>query len=97
MKKSFLLLAAASIAFIASAKTNNDTTVCFNVEPPMHCSNCENKIKKNLRFEKGVTKVETSVPNGTVTITYNKTKTDAEKVKAGFSKIGYKARPAKTK
>ena len=29
-------------------------TVVVTTQPQMHCSGCENKIKGNLRFEKGV-------------------------------------------
>lgn len=57
--------------------------------PQMHCANCENKIKKNLRFEKGVEKIETSVPEQTVAVTYDATKTDVEKLQAAMKQIGY--------
>ena len=93
MKKIAILLFVASLSLAAAAKVNNDTTVCFSVEPPMHCANCENKIKSNMRFEKGISKIETSVPDGEVKITYNKTKTTDEKLKAALSKLGYKATP----
>uniref|UniRef100_UPI004026F15A hypothetical protein n=1 Tax=Prevotella sp. TaxID=59823 RepID=UPI004026F15A len=29
-------------------------TVVFTTTPQMHCAACENKIKSNLRFEKGL-------------------------------------------
>ena len=38
-------------------------TVFFTTTPQMHCVACENKIKNNLRFEKGIKSIETSVPN----------------------------------
>lgn len=44
----------------------------FTTTPQMHCAACENKIKNNLRFEKGI---KTSVPNQTVTVKYNADKT----------------------
>ena len=47
-------------------------TVVFTTTPQMHCAACENKIKNNLRFEKGI---KTSVPNQTVTVKYNADKT----------------------
>lgn len=46
-------------------------TVVFTTTPQMHCAACENKIKNNLRFEKGIKNIETSVPNQTVTVKYN--------------------------
>lgn len=55
----------------------------------MHCSGCETRIKQNIRFVKGVKKIETSVPQQKVTIVYNNSKTGyADFVKA-FDKIGY--------
>ena len=50
-------------------------TVVFTTPPQMHCAVCENKIKNNLRFEKGIKNIETSVPNQTVTVKYNADKT----------------------
>ena len=57
--------------------------------PQMHCENCENKIKKNLRFEKGVVKIETSVADQTVAVTYDPSKTDVKKLQAAMKQIGY--------
>ena len=59
---------------------------------PYHCAACENKIKSNLRFEKGIKSIETSVPDQTVTVQYNADKTTPEKLQKGFEKFGYKAR-----
>ena len=67
-------------------------TVFFTTTPQMHCAACENKIKNNLRFEKGIKNIETSVPNQTVTVKYNADKTTPEKLRKGFEKFGYKAR-----
>ena len=50
-------------------------TVVFTTTPQMHCAACENKIKNNLRFEKGIKNIETSVPNLMVTVKYNADKT----------------------
>lgn len=50
-------------------------TVFFTTTPQMHCAACENKIKNNLRFEKGIKSIETSVPNQMVTVKYNADKT----------------------
>lgn len=70
-------------------------TAVFTVQPKMHCQNCENKIKTNLRFEKGVSDVTTDVKNNTVTVVYDNKKTDIEKLKTAFGKIGYKAEEQK--
>lgn len=65
----------------------------FSVQPRMHCQNCENKIKSNLRFEKGVKGVETSIPDQKVTIKYDPDKTSEETLAKALKKIGYKAIP----
>ncbi|MBR4505528.1 MAG: cation transporter, partial [Bacteroidales bacterium] len=44
---------------------------------------------KNLRFEKGVVKIETSVPEQTVAVTYDASKTDVKKLQAAMKQIGY--------
>lgn len=60
--------------------------------PQMHCESCENKIKNNLRFEKGIEMVETSIEKQTVTITYNAKKNNAETIAKSFAKFGYTAK-----
>ena len=77
------------------AEQNNKETVVFTVQPEMHCKNCENKIKTNLRFEKGVSNITTDVKGKTVTVVYDTNKTDPEKLVAAFAKIGYKATAVK--
>lgn len=57
--------------------------------PQMHCQKCETKIKKNMRFEKGVRKVETDLEKQHVTITYDPRKTDVKSLQEGMKNIGY--------
>ena len=57
--------------------------------PEMHCQSCENKIKSNMSFEKGVKKVETSLERQEVAITYDPAKNDVEGLRAAMKKIGY--------
>ena len=63
--------------------------------PEMHCEGCENKIKKNIRFVKGTKKIETSVPNQTVTIVYDGSKTTYADYESAFKKIGYRVKKVK--
>lgn len=79
-----------AVAVIAVAK-NPTATAVFTVSPAMTCQNCENKIKTNIRFEKGVTDITTDLQAQTVTVTYNPEKTDVAKLIEGFKKIGYTA------
>ncbi len=60
--------------------------------PQMSCQNCENKIKGNLRFEKGIKKIETDLEKQLVTITYDADKTDESKIEEAFGKLNYQVR-----
>lgn len=89
MKKTILFFAMLLSVIVASAK--DIKTVVFTTNPIMHCENCENKIKGNLRFEKGVKSIETNVQEQRVTVSYDAAKTDAAKLQKAFNKFGYNA------
>lgn len=89
MKK--LVLLTAMLLTMAVGLAKDIKTLVVTTTPPMHCENCENKIKGNLRFEKGVKKIETSIPDQKVTIEYDADKTSAEKLVEAFKKFGYEA------
>ena len=86
MKQLFLVILSALMLMGASKDLR---VLVMTPTPQMHCENCENKIKKNLRFEKGVVKIETSVPEQTVAVTYDASKTDVKKLQAAMKQIGY--------
>lgn len=94
MKKflSFLMMVLVSTT-VALAK--DIKTVVVTTNPQMHCENCEKKIKKNLRFERGIKDIVTSVPDQTVTIKYDADKTSVAKLIKAFEKFGYTARELK--
>lgn len=89
MKKTLMLFAMLLSAIAVSAK--DVKTVVFTTNPIMHCENCENKIKKNLRYEKGVKEIQTNVSEQRVTVSYDADKTDAQKLQKAFAKFGYTA------
>ncbi|MGN1225730.1 MAG: heavy metal-associated domain-containing protein, partial [Candidatus Cryptobacteroides sp.] len=70
MKKLVLCLALALCSAGAFPKSQTDTLV-VSTFPVMHCENCENKIKKNVRFVKGTKEILTSVDEQKVTIIYD--------------------------
>lgn len=88
MKKTFICLIMALGAMTLYAKDIKQLTL--TTTPKMSCQNCENKIKGNLRFEKGIKKVETSLADQTVTVTYDAEKTDEAKISQAFEKLNYK-------
>ncbi len=95
MRKSLFLFAMMLATVLGFAK--DIKTVVVTTTPQMHCANCEKKIKHNIRFEKGVKEIETSIPDQTVTITYDADKTSVEKLIEGFKKFDYMARPVEAK
>lgn len=93
MKKFLSVIAMTLMA--ASIYAKDIKTVVFTTLPQMHCEGCENKIKGNLRFERGIKKIVTSVPDQTVTITYDADKTTVGNLSKAFEKIGYEVRQLK--
>ena len=89
MKKTIITMLLLMVAMIATAKDLK--TVVFTTTPQMHCSSCENKIKGNLRFEKGVQDIRTDVEAQKVFVTYDPKKTTEDKLQKAFEKFGYKA------
>jgi len=89
MKKIILSCIMATVAICANAKDIKTLVVTTN--PIMHCSSCEEKIKNNIRFEKGIKKIETNVEQQRVTVTYDADKNSAENIIKAFKKIGYDA------
>ncbi len=93
MKKTILVFSLLLAAATGMAK--DIKTVVVTTTPQMHCAACENKIKDNMRFEKGIKRIDTSIENQTVTLRYDADKTTVEKLLKGFDKFGYKARVLK--
>lgn len=81
----FTLLLTSMVAFAAEKKTD-----VFTLDHQMS-EMCQKRIVENLRFEKGIDKIDVSLKENTITVTYNPAKTDTEKIIAGFKKIGFNA------
>ncbi len=89
---SALLLLSSGTTVISAKKVKSEPEVAvYTLSPKMTCANCENKIKTNLRFEKGVKEIRTDLKSQTVTVKYDAEKTDKQKITAAFKKIGYTA------
>ncbi len=88
---SLVMIMSFSFLDMSAKDAKESVTAEFTVSPKMSCQNCENKIKSNLRFEKGITNIVTSLKDQKVTVTYNPAKTNKEKIVKAFQKIGYTA------
>lgn len=79
---------AASVSLTA-AVDNNVSEVVFATN--MRCKSCVKKINENLSFMKGVKGLVVSLENQTITIKYDKRKTDEKTLADAVRKLGYKA------
>lgn len=97
MKRLIFVMMMAVSCFAINAKDIKELIVTTN--PPMSCQNCENRIKGNLRFEKGVKKIETNLAEQRVVVEYDADKTTPEKIEEAFGKLGYEVKelPQETK
>lgn len=93
MRKVIMTLAISLMGVAAQAK--DIKTVIFTTQPQMHCAGCEKKIKGNLRYEKGVKRIDTNVEEQKVTVKYDADKTSVETLQKAFKKFGYEARQVK--
>lgn len=91
MKKFIALCMIIMATLSVSAKTIKEFVV--TTLPQMSCQNCENKIKKNLRFEKGVTNIQTDLENQVVVVTYDADKTNEANLTKAFAKLDYNVAP----
>lgn len=89
MKQTLLFLVVMLMTLTTFAK--DIKTLVVTTTPQMHCESCENKIKNNLRFEKGVKSIETNIDKQTVTIEYDAEKTTEEALIGAFAKFNYTA------
>lgn len=89
MKKLILLTFALFLAVLTQAQSIKE--VVYTTEPDIHCESCVNKIKNNLRFEKGVKAINPDLQTKLVTIQYDSEKTNPENLIKAFAKIKYKA------
>lgn len=97
--KKFLSLALATLfatSALADSKSESKIdTLVVTTKPVMHCANCEKKIKTNIRFVKGTKNIVTSVPNQTVTIIFDGSKSTYQDFETAFKKIGYEIKMTK--
>lgn len=70
-------------------------SVTFEVN--MHCQSCKAKIERDIVFEKGVKEAEATLDKKLVTIKYDATKTDPDKIARAIEKLGYTAKVVETK
>ncbi|MDR1984788.1 MAG: heavy-metal-associated domain-containing protein [Prevotellaceae bacterium] len=99
MKKILIIaLSLITLTFAANAqdKKNSKISEVKLAVSNMHGDHCKQRIEKNIPFEKGIKDVDVNLKDNTVTVKYDNTKTDVEKIKESFKKLGYPTEVAKT-
>ena len=81
------LLGVGTVSAQDKKKNNKEEQVVFSVS--MDCHSCEQKIKKNIPYEKGVKDLTTNLEKKLVTIKYQTDKTDKDKLKKSIEKLGF--------
>ena len=81
-----ILMIFVAVAMFAADKA----TTVFTLDHQMS-EHCKMKINNNLRFEKGVQKIDVALDKNTITIVYNPEKTDDQRLLQAFKKIGFNA------
>lgn len=88
MKKLFLTLVMTVVSVVAFA--GDRVVTVFTLDHQM-AQACEKRIKTNLRYEKGVSNIDVSLKNNTISITYDKDKNNDGALLKAFKKIGFNA------
>ena len=66
-------------------------TETVEIKSSVVCGMCEERVKKDLAFEKGVKEVAVNLETKVISVTYRTDKTDKEKIKKAITNIGYDA------
>ena len=82
-----LLLGTYTVSAQDTRRNSREEQVIFSVN--MNCHNCEEKIKKNIAYERGVRNLTTDLSKQLVTINYRTDRTDKAKLKKAIEKLGY--------
>lgn len=91
--KHILLLLSCLVLSIGTLHAKNDYKETVVLSCDLHCQGCCDKIMKNIAYEKGVKDLQFDLKNKTVTLTFDKRKTDLPTLLKAFEKLGKPAKP----
>jgi periplasmic mercuric ion binding protein len=96
MKKiRFILLTVVMVMFISSSYAQDVKTEEIKIKVTFHCANGKAMIEKELVKEDGVSSVIADLETKVVTIKYDPSKQNKEKLVAAIEKIGYETEYSK--
>ncbi len=87
--KRFLMTSLATMFATVCLQAADMKKLVVTTTPEMHCQKCENKIKSNIRFVKGVKDIQTNLETKQVDISYDADKSSVEDFAKAFQQIGY--------
>ncbi len=88
MRNKLLITFAALLLAVTGAfaqKNNQRETIVLEAE--LTCDHCVRQVTENIPFEKGVKDIEIDFEGQKVTVIYDKTKTDPQKILKAFERI----------
>jgi len=93
IKLSTMALMTVALFFSANifAQQKVKKTETVEIKSSVVCGMCEERVTKELAFEKGVTDVKVNLETKVITVSYKTSKTDKETIKKAITKIGYDA------
>ena len=80
-----------SILFLFCSSIIYAQSDTLRVQTSAECGTCKKKLEKELLFEKGVRSANLNLDNKVITVVYSADKTNADKIRAAISKVGYAA------
>ncbi len=80
-----------TIAFITVGSAQPKNEVVIKIKTSAICGTCKDRIEKGLKSEKGINEVSLDLETKIVTVKFQGTKTDPDKIREKISKLGYDA------
>lgn len=100
MKKLFLisLIITVNISILIGQENESEPRVAeVTLETNMECSVCENKVRQQLAYTRGVIDIDTDIETNTVVVKYRTRRTDVEKIIKSLAEIDFEAKEKKEK
>ena len=90
-----MLVVFSTMSFFGMSQESNEKNTkkieTIKIQTSAQCSDCKDRIEKEMAYEKGVKSVNLDLETKIVSIDYKTDKTDPDKLRDAISKIGYDA------
>jgi copper chaperone CopZ len=79
------------IAFVTGVSAQPNKEEIVKIKTSAICGSCKDRIEKGLKSEKGINTVSLDLETKIVTVKFDGTKTNPDKIREMISKLGYDA------